>query len=98
MRRLVTKTRRQPTRITYYDFDSSGHLVPTVLLADWKEQLGAKLSLVADGEPIPKATFVQWGSDAGVRETAVEQWLTEVTERGTLERVKRGTYRKPRRN
>jgi hypothetical protein len=95
LRKLVIRTRRQAPNILYYDWNMAGHLVPTLEALEWREALTTRLWSVKEGDPVTKATMVEWGESLGVRERAVEEWLTECVAGGSLERVKKGTYRRP---
>lgn len=102
-RKLITMTHEHGeqavgTQITYYDFDSHRHLVPTVIPDNWRDQMWMRLQKIPEGEPITRAEFQLWGKEIGQCSVRlIDDWLAENTLPigGLLERVKKGVYRRP---
>ena len=96
LRRLVVYTRHAAPTIQYYDFDDRRLLVPVTEPEGWRELLADLAAKLEPGVPIATKEILNWSELVGVRRPSVEKWLYEEVEAlGLLEKVKRGTYRRP---
>ena len=96
LRKLVVYTRHAAPAIQYYDFNDQHLLVPITEPEGWRVLLAELAGKLEPGFPIPTREILGWSELVGARRPSVEKWLYEEAEAlGLLEKVKRGTYRRP---
>ena len=94
-RKLTILTRTSKPVIEYYDFNNAGHLVPTIRMDDWRDAMNKQAAALAPDELVTTAEVLEWGRSLGVSVRSAADWLAGAETEGRLEKVKKGTYRRP---
>lgn len=99
-RRKMTVLPRNESHFEYkLDYDAKGRLVPNnseAMEADFMfDQELAKLPV---SSPILTAVFMDWGDRFKLSARTVDRWISNRCDEGKLEKVKKGTYRRPHSN
>ena len=98
-RRILTiMPRNAPSFDLHMDFDDKGRLcVPQEDLAA-EFLLEMELAKLPIGEAIETTRFLEIGRKHNIPVRTVERWLSKSVDTGKLERVRKGVYRRPRKN
>jgi hypothetical protein len=94
-RRFIILPRDEPNEEYTYDFDARGWLVNATPIEDLYLWLDMELAKVAIGTIIETKEFHAWGKRQQISVSTVNRWIPDAMNRGTLEHLYRGNYRRP---